>query len=209
MNYNLTSRYLKLRGDLWTFKNDKKTIIEKQLHLQVELNAIHQNIRQVLTNSHTASGSSNQNRKMLLIFISLVEILELALSTSFEHDKLHEKFNNQPNVLNTYQRLAYNLAASLKQLSKSVKRSTKYVSKHTLLNDLHSLQLAIADYENDLGENTASEGVFMLTTMLQYAEKQIEKIKIVERAFTLSYNSPDIKGIDKDLEKFITPQNIY
>ena len=160
-----------------------------------------------MTNSHTASGSSNQNRKMLLIFISLVEIVELALSTSFEHDKLHQKFDNHPNVLNTYQRLAYNLAASLKQLSKSVKRSTKYISKHTLFNDLHSLQLAITDYENDLGENTASEGVFMLTTMLQYAEKQVEKIKIVERGFTLSYNSPDIKGIDKDLEKFLTPQN--
>ena len=204
---NLTSKYLKLRGDLWTLNANKKTIIDKQLYLQVELNTIHQNIRQVLTNSHTASGSSNQNRKMLLIFISLVEILELALSTSFEHDKLHQKFDNHPNVLNTYQRLAYNLAASLKQLSKSVKRSTKYISKHTLFNDLHSLQLAITDYENDLGETTASEGVFMLTTMLQYAEKQVEKIKIVERAFTLSYNSPDIKGIDKDLEKFLTPQN--
>lgn len=203
----LTAKYLKFRGDLWTLNADKKSIIEKQLHLQVELNTIHQNIRQVLTNSHTTSGSSNQNRKMLLIFISLVEILELALSTAFDHDKLHQKFDNHPKVLHTYQRLAYNLAASLKQLSKSVRKSTKYISKHTLLSDLHSLQLVITDYENDLGETTASEGVFMLTTMLQYAEKQVEKIKIVERAFTLAYNSPDIKGIDKDLEKFLTPQN--
>ena len=96
----LTAKYLKFRGDLWTLNADKKSIIEKQLHLQVELNTIHQNIRQVLTNSHTASGSSNQNRKMLLIFISLVEILELALSTSFDHDKLHQKFDDQPFVEN-------------------------------------------------------------------------------------------------------------
>lgn len=202
----LTAKYLKFRGDLWTLNADKKSIIEKQLHLQVELNTIHQNIRQVLTNSHTASGSSNKNRKMLLIFISLVEILELALSTAFDHDKLHQKFDNHPKVLNTYQRLAYNLAASLKQLSKSVRKSTIYISKHTLQSDLRSLQLAITDYENNLGGTAASEGVFMLTTMLQYAEKQVEKIKIVERAFALAYNSPDIKGIDKDLEKFMTPQ---
>lgn len=202
----LTAKYLKLRGDLWTINADKKSIIEKQLHLQVELNTIHQNIREVLISSHTTTGSSNQNRKMLLVFISLVEILELALSTAFDHDKLHQKFDDHPKVLLTYQSLAYNLAASLKQLSKSVKKRAKYISKHTLLNDLNALQLAIADYENDLGKIPASEGVFMLTTMLQYAEKQVEKIKIVERAFTLAFNSQDFKGIDKDLEKFLTPQ---
>ncbi len=118
----LTAKYLKLRGDLWKLNADKKAIIEKQLHLQVELNTIHQNIREVLISNHTNSGSSNQNRKMLIVFISLVEILELALSTSFDHNKLHQKFDDHPKVLQTYQNLAYNLAASLKQLSKSVKK---------------------------------------------------------------------------------------
>ena len=202
----LTAKYLKLRGDLWTINADKKAIIEKQLHLQVELNTIRQNIREVLISSHTTSGSSNQNRKMLIVFISLTEILELALSTSFDHDKLHQKFDDHPKVLLTYQSLAYNLAASLKQLSKSIQNKTKYISKHTLLSDLNALQLAITDYESELGKNSASEGVFMLTTMLQYAEKQVEKIKIVERAFTLAINSLDFKGKDKDLEKFLTPQ---
>ncbi|MFV8464969.1 FUSC family membrane protein [Flavobacterium sp. LB1P62] len=202
----LTAKYLKLRGDLWTIDADRKAIIEKQLHLQVELNTIRENIREVLISSHTNSGSSNQNRKMLIVFISLIEILELALSTSFDHDKLHQKFDDHPKVLLTYQSLAYNLAASLKQVYKSVQNRTKYVSKHNLLGDLNSLQVAITEYENELGKMAASEGVFMLTTMLQYAEKQVEKIKIVERAFTLAINSLDFKGKDKDLEKFLTPQ---
>ena len=202
----LTAKYLKLRGDLWSINVGKKEIIEKQLHLQVELNTIRQNIREVLISNHTTSGSSNQNRKMLIVFISLTEILELALSTSFDHDKLHQKFDNHIKVLLTYQSLAYNLANSLKRLSKSIQNKTKYVSKHMLLNDLNALQLAITDYENELGKTDASEGVFMLKTMLQYAEKQVEKIKIVERAFTLAINSLDFKGKDKDLEKFLTPQ---
>lgn len=202
----LTAKYLKLRGDLWTFSADKKAIIEKQLHLQVELNTIRQNIREVLISGHTSSGSSNQNRKMLIVFISLIEILELALSTSFDHDKLHQKFDDHPKVLLTYQKLAYTLASSLKKLSKSVKKRSTYLSKHTLLSDLNALQLAITDYENDLGKVSASEGVFMLTTMLQYAEKQVEKIKIVERAITLALNLQDFIERDKDLEKFLTPQ---
>jgi hypothetical protein len=38
----LTSNYLKLRGDLWELNSDRKTITEKQLNLQVQLNTIHE-----------------------------------------------------------------------------------------------------------------------------------------------------------------------
>lgn len=200
----LTSKYLKLRGDLWNPFADKKAIIEKQLHLQVELNEIHQNIREVLISNY--SGSSNQNRKLLIVFISMVEILELALSTSFDHNRLHKKFEDHPEVLLTYQTLAYNLASSLKRLSKSVKNKNNFVPKNNLLKDLNALELSITDYSSNLAEIEASEGVFMLTTMLQYAEKQVEKIKIVQRAFSSKISSFDFNGRDKDLEKFLTPQ---
>lgn len=201
----LTSKYLKLRGDLWNADADRQKIIEKQLHLQVELNLIHENLREIIFRNHS-SGSSNQNRKMLIAFVSLVEILELALATSFNHAKLHEKFDGHTKVLATYQNLAYNLAATLKRLSKSVEDKTKYVSNTNLFNDLEKLENSIAEYENTLGKGDASEGVLMLENMRHYAEKQIEKISIVERAFKLSVNKQDLKGKENDLEKFLTPQ---
>lgn len=200
----LTAKHLKLRGDLWNPYADKKAIIEKQLHLQVELNEIHLNIREVLISNY--SGSSKQNRKLLIVFVSLLEILELALSTSFDHNRLHKKFEEHPRVLLTYQTLAYNLASSLKRLSKSVKNKNNFVPKNNLIKDLNALELAISDYSSNLAEIEASEGVFMLTTMLQYAEKQVEKIKIVQRAFSAKISSYDFNGRDKDLEKFLTPQ---
>lgn len=200
----LTAKYLKLRGDLWNPDADKKAIIEKQLYLQVEINEIHQNIREVLISNY--SGSSNQNRKLLIVFVSLLEILELAMSTSFDHNKLHKKFEDHPEVLLTYQTLAYNLASSLKRLSKSVKKENNFVPKNNLIKDLNALELSIADYSSTLGKMEGSEGVFMLTTMLQYAEKQVEKIKIVQRAFSAKISSDDFNGRDKDLEKFLTPQ---
>ncbi|TRX41378.1 FUSC family protein [Flavobacterium restrictum] len=203
---SLTSKYLKLRGDLWKIDADKKTIIDKQLHLQVALNTIHQNIRKVLLGNQSTVAASAQNRKVLIVFIALVEILELALSTAFDHDKLHQKFDAHPKVLVTYQNLAYNLASTLKKIAKSVENRTKYTYKHSLLQDLNALEQAILEYENNLGKIEASEGVFMLTTMLEYAEKQVEKIKIVEKAFSLKIKESDFKGKDKDLEKFLKPQ---
>lgn len=202
----LTAKYLKLRGDLWNSNADRKAILEKQLHLQVELNDIHHNIRRVLIGKQINAVSSNQNRKMLIAFVSLVEILELALSTSFDHNRLHQKFEKHPKTLATYQNLAYNLASTLKQLSKNIVKRTRYIPEHKLRKDLSALENAITYYENELGKAEASEGVLMLKTMLEYAEKQIEKIKVIERTFTSVTNKYDFKGKDKDLEKFLTPQ---
>ncbi|PZO31409.1 MAG: FUSC family protein [Flavobacteriaceae bacterium] len=203
----LTSKYMKLRGDLWKIDSPREKIIEKQLYLQVELNTIHENLREILIRNRSHSnGTSDQTRKMTLVFISLLEILELALSTSFDHNKLHQKFADHPKVLATYQHLAYNLASTLKAIFKSLENRKKYVPKHSLLKDLEALEKVISDYEQELGKEKASEGVWMLSNMLHYAEKQIEKIKIVERAFMPNFNTNDYKGRDKNLDKLLTPQ---
>jgi uncharacterized membrane protein (TIGR01666 family) len=201
----LTSKYMKLRGDLWYINADRAKIVEKQLNLQVEINTIHENLREILIRNRNFQGSSNQNRKMLLAFISLVDILELALSTSFDHSKLHEKFSAHPKVLATYQNLAYNLASSIKKISKSVQNRKTYVSKHRLLDDLAAFENAISEYKIQVGETDAAEGVWILTNMVHYAEKQMEKIRIIERAFSTTFDGKELKGRDKDLDKFITP----
>lgn len=202
----LTAKYLKLRGDLWTVGADREKITGKQLELQVELNAIHENIRESLITSRLNSGPSNQNRKLLIVFISLVEILELALSTSFDHAKLHERFKGREYVLATYQNLAYNLASRLRKLARSIENPSKYKPNHKLFEDLAALEKAIARYEEESRAEAAAEGVYLLTTMHHYAEKQVEKINIAERALTLAVFRHDFKGADRDLEKFLKPQ---
>jgi uncharacterized membrane protein (TIGR01666 family) len=202
----LTAKYMKLRGDLWNADADRASIVEKQLNLQVDINTTHENLREMLMRSRSSVGTSNSNRKMLLVFIALMEILELALSTSFDHSKLHQKFSQYPKVLDTYQNLAYNLASQLKKLGKSIENRTKYIPKHELLKDLEALEKAINDYEQEVGKAEASEGVWMLSNMLHYAEKQIDKIKIIERAYTTTMKFKELsKNRDRDLDKFLKP----
>jgi len=201
----LTAKYLKLRGDLWELNSDRKAITNKQLLLQVDLNAIHENIREILVRNRTNYGSSNQNRKMLLSLIYLVEIMELAVATSFNHNKLHQKFDGHPLVLMTYQSLAYNLAKNLKSLSKKIRKRKKYIPKNNLRENLNAFEIAIAEYEKIHEKKGDSEGVHMLKNMLHYAQKQIEKIKTLERAYSSNVKIKDLKGRHKDLEKLIEP----
>lgn len=200
---NLTSKYLKLRGDLWEIDSDRKAITKKQLLLQVELNEVHENIREVLIRNRTDYGSSHQNRKMLLSFVSLVEIMELAISTSFDHNKLHQKFDEYPLVLKTYQNLAYNLAKNLKSLSKKIRTRKTNPIKNNLNDHFVKYENAIEEYSKSLGKE-ASEGVLMLTNMLHYAEKQIGKINNLEKIFTNPTKLKDLNGREKEFEKLIT-----
>ena len=200
---NLTSKYLKLRGDLWEIDSDRKAITKKQLLLQVDLNEVHENIREVLIRNRTDYGSSHQNRKMLLSFVSLVEIMELAISTSFDHNKLHQKFDEHPLVLKTYQNLAYNLAKNLKSLSKKIRNRKTNPIKNNLNDHFFKFENAIEEYSKSLGKE-ASEGVLMLTNMLHYAEKQIGKINNLEKIFTNPTKLKDLNGREKDIEKLIT-----
>lgn len=202
----LTAKYMKLRGDLWNAGADRAAIVEKQLNLQVEINQAHENLREVLIRNRANTGNSNRSRRMLMMFISLMEILELALSTSFDHSSLHEKFGAQSKVLNTYQNLAYNLASSLKRIGKSIAKRRKYTPKHNLVADLEALENVINDYEKELGPESAAEGVWLLKNMLHYAEKQIEKIKVIERALTVNASLKELStNRTRDLEKFIQP----
>jgi len=81
----------------------------KQLALQVEINTNHENIRKVLIGNQSLSSDSAQNRKLLIVFVNLVEILELALATAFDHKTLHEKFDAHPQIIKSYSTIATNL----------------------------------------------------------------------------------------------------
>lgn len=203
----LTSKYMKLRGDLWNIDADRTKITENQLEIQVEINEIHENIRNILIRNALHSNNSDENRKMLLVFTNSVEILEIALSFAFNHNELHQKFDNHPNTLKTYQNLAYNIAATLEKLSQSLESNTLYSHDNSLFSDLENLERIIQNYQNEVAENDTSQNVFILKNMKHYAEKQIEKVKIIEQALTGSMNPEEFNKKHKEIERFLTPQN--
>lgn len=201
----LTSEYLKLRGDLWNVEADREAIIKKQLGLQVQLNAIHENLREILLRNRSQSGSTNQNRKMLIVFDNLLEIMELALSTSFDHNKFRAQFSGFPEVIQSYQKLAHHLSFALKDLGYAIEMGKKYESPFQLFSDLEQLELSIERYRKLDEASQNLEAILMLATMRDYAEKQVEKVRVVQKAFTLATQSIEYKGVEKDLEKFLTP----
>lgn len=203
----LTSKYLKLRGDLWNLDADRAKITENQLEIQVEINEIHENIRELLIRNTLHSSNSNENRKMLIVFTNLVETLEIALSFAFNHNELHQKFDSRSKILVTYQNIAYKIASTLENLAQSLDMKIPYSHDNGLFSDLENLETEIENYQNEVGKTESSQNVLILKNMKHYAEKQVEKIKIIEQALTGSMNPSEFKRKHKEIEKFLTPQN--
>lgn len=203
----LTSLYLKRRGDLWNVNADREKIIERQLELQVEINATHEKIREFLIRNTVNTTNSGTTRTLFIVFSNLVEMLEIALSFSFNHNDLHQKFANHPKTLKTYQQLAYGIAETLKKLSLSLQINSSYSPDTSLEKAYERLEKIILRYQTEIGTTASEEGLLMLRNMQHYAEKQMEKIKMIEKALTGSMQTEDFNRKHKDIEKFLTPQN--
>jgi hypothetical protein len=108
------------------------------LKLQVELNTIHEDLREILIKSFQI-GSSNQNRKMLIVFYFTSWNYGTYIDPHLTTPNCMKKFDSTI-ILKTYQNLAFNLSLVLKQLSKSIiNNSTQF--PHSLLKDFEDTEI--------------------------------------------------------------------
>lgn len=201
----LTADYLKLRAKLWSPNADNSKITEEQLSIQILLNEVHENLREFVVKNKANTGNSSNNRRLLVAFSALVEILEIAVSSSFDHKRLRELFKSQPDILENYQQLAYCLAQTIHNIGDSLNMGLKYEAKRDLLNQFENLQKQLDDFTYNDTSADKVEAILMLTNVLHYAQEQINKIIVLERTLVEKTFTNEVGTNYKDLEKFLTP----
>lgn len=203
----LTSKYLKYRAELWSKNTNIDKIVEKQLKIQIKLNEIHQNLREYLIKNKANTGNSAHNRKLLVAFSELVEIQEIAVSTAFDHQHLHELFEGHEEVITCYQQLAYQFSETIYNIGTTLNMGDQYRTSSNLSKSLEELKLKLKVFENTTNTPTKIEAVLQFSNVIHYAESQVEKIKVLERVLLDKIFDNNIEEQFKDLEKFLTPQH--
>lgn len=201
------SEYLDLRAKLWDSTADTESIKHKQLELQITINESFDNIREYLVYNKAKTINSSNNRKLLVALTSLVEIMELAMSNTFNNQQIVEYFESDPTIMNDYKQLASNFSTTLESISYHIKSNIKYHSSVSLTNDFKSLNQKIETFTKNNGWSPIDEKTIAINNVLFYAEKQIEKIKGLERVYKERVNADELRGKYKDLEKFFTPEH--
>lgn len=202
---DLTAEYLKYRAQLWTKGADADKIVEEQLKIQIKLNEVHENLREFLVLNKANTGNSSNNRRLLVAFSTLVEILEIAVSTSFDHKELHELLDDDPSIIRDYQELAQDFSTTIKTISDSLNMGLNYKPKYDFDRKLLALQTKLSEFIEHSKSPNKVEAVLSFSNVLHYAQSQIDKIHILERILTEKTFSDNVEERFKELEKFLTP----
>ena len=200
----LTGEYLETRGRLITGEDKRETLLRRLLELQSELNEKHETLRDILISSRKTSGNSNYERKRLLVFIQLVDILELAMANPVNYNKMDRLLKDHPDQILVFQKLIFAMAERLKTISGSLH---KVSATSTLKTSLKEVKESLKNYHTE-DSNYADEGLLMLKNLHDYQEEQIQKIEKIERL--LGNEDPQETSFTKkdEILGFITRQEL-
>ncbi len=203
----LTAQYMQVRGRLVMEALHASELKSELYNLQIELNALHETLRVLLLNERQNSGLSNFKRKQLLIFIELIDILELALANPANYDQIKVLFPTQKGLLKPFVDLIFKLSDRLKNMGFRMQSGSKLGHLEDLTPLIESCKNNIQQYVQEVKLPKAREGALLLHNLLDYEEKQLHKIESLEVIFKdlEGQQSSDLQG--KAGKKFITQQD--
>ncbi|MEX2592292.1 MAG: FUSC family membrane protein [Anditalea sp.] len=203
----ITAVYLKTRGELALEKGDKKELQKKLFELQTEINAKHETLREILLSSRRNSGQSNFSRRQVLIFIELIDILELAIGNLPNVHKIRETSKKHPEIMKPFTELIFEMAGQLEYLSKVFGEKRPLVDNKSIDVLLQRTAQTIASYKEAAGFSENREGALLLQNVYDYLQKQSQKIEVIQKVMNNLFEKDQMWLRNKDAAKFITQQD--
>ncbi|HLT50727.1 MAG TPA: FUSC family membrane protein [Arenibacter sp.] len=203
---SLTGDYLALRGRLLTETRDREHLMRKIFALQSKINEKHEVLRELLLLAGKRTGKSHFDEKRLLIFISLVDILELSLANTLDYQKIDTLFEGQQHQLQLFEKVNHVFGNHLNTLAENVITKKRIPSNEPLLKVLSIANDAIQDYIEQIGLPKAREGALILKNLHDYQNLQLQKIRAVRRALANTKDASRLSLKNSEAHQFITDQ---
>ncbi|MBU2996983.1 FUSC family protein [Cellulophaga baltica] len=204
----LTGSYLKIRGKLLLKKTKRDKLLVEILKIQTQLNEKHEVLRELLLSERTKVGRTHFDEKRVLIFISLIDILELALANTFDYTKI-DTIVNDKHLLKEFKKLNLTMGKHLQVLSEKLINKKKVQSKTELLDGLSLVEKSIENYKksNDLTDSTQRrEAIIILRNLFDYQAQQIAKVRAIRRVMNNVNGAKKVKLKTNEASQFITPE---
>ncbi|WP_296618724.1 FUSC family membrane protein [Marivirga sp.] len=203
----LTSQYIRIRGKLSITVQNENQLKDDLFNLQVKINESHEALRELLLSERQNSGFSNYKRKQLLIFIELIDILELSMANPANYEKINKLFKNQLYLINPFVDLVFEISNRLEQMADAMQKGRKLKQREDLEPMIEKCRENIQAYVNEVKLPKAREGALLLHNLLDYEENQLQKIQSMERIFHDLENQSKIGLKSREGKRFITQQD--
>ena len=201
-----TSEFIKIRGELLVESDDRSTLLKQVFKLQVEINELHETIREVILDKRLSTVFSNRTRRQQLIFSKIIEIYELAISNTVDYEKFDDLFKEHQEKIDEYKLLIFEISNRLNHISNVILKEEKLTHKNNFKILLKKIQNHIEVYKVNVGLPESREGVIFLLNFKGYQEKQISNLIDIVRVLENYSKNDKIRAI-KDAEQYLTPQD--
>ena len=202
----LTGKYIETRGKLITGEHDRNELQRQLIELQTELNNKHETLRDILISARKNSGNSAYQRKRLLIFIQLVDVLELAVANPVNYEKIDHLMQNDKEVLVLFRDFILSMSKRLDAFSMYILHGYKIPNDQDLFQQFEKIRTGIDIFRNR-EHGFSGEAYIMLQHLLAYQGSQLQKIRKIERLL-IQKEVGEIGLLKKDdMSRFITPQD--
>lgn len=202
----LTADYLRNRGELVAEIADRTELLKKLLQTQTELTATHETLRDILISSRTGSGKSDYEGKRMLIFVQLVDMLELAMANPVNYSKTDRFFNKKPKKLENFQGLLFAMSSRLNVIADNISTPKRIRTNTKIETFQEKIKVDISEYTSASNE-TFDENLLLLKNLFKYQKEQVAKIEKIEWLL----KNPAQREISllkkEDSRRFLTKQN--
>lgn len=204
----LTGAFLETRAKLLSDKNNRKELNVTLFKLQAELSEKHETLRDVILTNRQKSGLSNRIRRKRLLFIELVDMLELAIANPVDYERVDVVFKNkEAEYIAPFIMLINEMAAHLDTISKVILRDEKVNKNIEIPVLLKKVKTALNTYKENEDLNATSDGFFILTNLYEYQTAQVQKIKAIQRVLNILTSNNSLTKETNGDTRFLTPQD--
>jgi len=201
-----TVEYLRIRAELLGNSDDRLSLQHKLFELQIEINELHETLREIILASRSNYGSSNRTRRQQLIFTELIDILELAIANPVDYEKFDSVFKKHKEKIEAFQELVFEIANHLEHISKVIRREEELKENTKIPEILKNIDRHIDYYRILVGLPKARVGTLMLLNLKNYQVKQAQNVTAIERVLN-NYRKNDEILSSREANRFITPQD--
>lgn len=201
-----TVEYLRIRGELLVNSGSRIDLQHKLFELQIEINELHETLREIILAGRSNSVTSNRTRRQQLIFTELIDILELAIANPVDYEKFDVVFKKHKEKIEAFQQLVFEIANHLEHISKVIRKEEKLKENIKIPGILKNIDRHIDYYRILVGLPKARVGTLLLLNFKNYQEKQAQNVRAIERVLN-NYRKNDEILSSWEGKRFITPQD--
>lgn len=202
----LTAAYLRLRISLLHQNSRQEELQKEMFSRQTELNDHHESLREILINSRKLSGNSGYTRKRLLIFIDLVDMLELAMANPIDYNRMRKALKEHKNELNAFADFSLKMASQLEKIALAMHKNSA-LPENKLPQHLNTVKEILEELRDKTDISQNRDALLLLRNLFDYQARQAQKIINIDRILRNLEANKKLLYKTKEVKRFLTPQD--